>query len=280
MSNFNSRLLVGAIYVATTAFCLLFDQLTAWLFFGVLQALVLYEWYAINRKSKSKRSFTLPLLIGSIVFLMVYGNQDSVVNMGTLVYLLIPIFLLFFIWLIFYKSDHFVKDAAVMIAGWIYISASFAFFLRIGNLTFNMDNTDLLPYHGFQILLIFILIWVNDTGAYLVGRRWGKTPLAPVVSPKKTWEGFVGGLVLSVLVGLIISHYMAELEWIHYLVLAVICSVFGTLGDLFESKVKRSLAIKDSGTLLGGHGGVLDRFDSILFAGPAAYFYLLHFIVM
>jgi phosphatidate cytidylyltransferase len=188
--------------------------------------------------------------------------------------------LLFFIWLIFYKSDHFVKDAAVMIAGWIYISASFAFFLRIGNLTFNMDNTDLLPYHGFQILLIFILIWVNDTGAYLVGRRWGKTPLAPVVSPKKTWEGFVGGLVLSVLVGLIISHYMAELEWIHYLVLAVICSVFGTLGDLFESKVKRSLAIKDSGTLLGGHGGVLDRFDSILFAGPAAYFYLLHFIVM
>ena len=130
-------------------------------------------------------------------------------------------------------------------------------------------------YNGLLLLAIFIFIWVNDTGAYLVGSRWGKTPLAPSISPKKTVEGSIGGLLLALLSAVILRLLLfPELSWLHILLIAAVVAIFGTIGDLFESSLKRQAGVKDSGKLIPGHGGILDRIDSFLLAVPAVYLLL------
>ena len=118
------------------------------------------------------------------------------------------------------------------------------------------------------------MLWANDTGAYLVGVKFGRTKLFERHSPKKTWEGFIGGALISAGVALIISHYFTELEWQQWVIMAVLISFFGTTGDLIESMFKRSINVKDSGGILPGHGGLLDRFDGLFLAVPVVYAYL------
>jgi len=131
-------------------------------------------------------------------------------------------------------------------------------------------------------LLIIFSIWINDTMAYLVGSLIGKTPFSPI-SPKKTWEGTIGGAVLCVLIigfgfPLLMGHYFNTHLENNCFVIAAICAVFGTIGDLIESKLKRLANIKDSGSIMPGHGGFLDRFDSLLIATPFVWLYLKLFL--
>ncbi|MCM5664384.1 phosphatidate cytidylyltransferase [Galbibacter mesophilus] len=121
------------------------------------------------------------------------------------------------------------------------------------------------------IIGIFILIWVNDSFAYLVGKTIGKTKLFPSVSPKKTVEGFLGGLVFALIASYVLYITTKELNLIQWLILTVVVVVTGSLGDLVESKFKRLAGVKDSGAILPGHGGLLDRLDSLIFAAPFAY---------
>ncbi|MFT5722991.1 MAG: phosphatidate cytidylyltransferase [Bacteroidia bacterium] len=279
MRNFNSRLLVGSAYVLVTVLAVLTHMVTAGIYIWLIQVFCLYEFYRITIKPKSAKAIVLPLIIGSILFFFTYVNQDAVINLSALLWYLIPLLVFFLIYLIAYPSENFISDAGKMVLGWLYISVTFAFLLRIGNLGFKTDSTELLPYNGMQIVLVFILIWVNDTFAYLVGRKFGKTKLAPKLSPKKSVEGFVGGIVFSIAFAILLHKFFPLFDVIHFIALALICSIIGTLGDLFESRIKRQLGIKDSGTALGGHGGFLDRMDSIIMASPACFFYLCHFTV-
>jgi phosphatidate cytidylyltransferase len=123
----------------------------------------------------------------------------------------------------------------------------------------------------------FLLLWTSDTGAYLAGKSFGKTKLFERISPKKTWEGSIGGTILSLAVAYGISNVLGfdDVTTFDWMVIAVLVVIFGTFGDLFESLLKRNLHIKDSGTILPGHGGVLDRFDGLFLAIPAVFFYLL-----
>ena len=121
---------------------------------------------------------------------------------------------------------------------------------------------------------LFFLVWTNDTGAYLVGSAIGRTKLFERISPKKTWEGSIGGAALALGVASILSIYVKEISLTSWLILALIVSTIGTYGDLVESMLKRSLGIKDSGNLLPGHGGILDRFDALILAIPFAVCYL------
>ncbi|MEX0746369.1 MAG: phosphatidate cytidylyltransferase [Rhodothermales bacterium] len=124
-------------------------------------------------------------------------------------------------------------------------------------------------------VVLFLIGWATDTFAYYVGRSMGRRPLAPAVSPKKTWEGAIGGTVGAVLVGVLLKvTILPFMSWVHVLVLTLIVAVVGQLGDLAESKMKRAAGVKDSGKLLPGHGGMLDRFDALILAAPAAYLYL------
>ncbi|MBU3715171.1 MAG: phosphatidate cytidylyltransferase, partial [Ferruginibacter sp.] len=142
-----------------------------------------------------------------------------------------------------------------------------------GNLVIS-DYSPLLPCS------IIFSIWINDTMAYIVGSLIGKTPLSSI-SPKKTWEGTIGGVILSIIViGFAGNLLMVAqpLHWSHWAGIASIAAVFGTLGDLLESKIKRLAGVKDSGSFMPGHGGFLDRFDSLLFSIPFIWIYI-HLIV-
>ncbi|MEZ7494050.1 phosphatidate cytidylyltransferase [Leeuwenhoekiella aequorea] len=140
----------------------------------------------------------------------------------------------------------------------------------------------LLPSHGdefspYTVAGLFILIWTNDTFAYIVGKSFGRHKLFPSISPKKTIEGFFGGLVFACIASYFIHKFTGSLNFNIWLSLAVVMSTLGTFGDLIESKLKREAGVKDSGTLMPGHGGLYDRLDSILFASPFIYLVLIVF---
>ena len=148
-----------------------------------------------------------------------------------------------------------------------YITSSFIFIYLIGN------------FNGFYnpsiILGCFILIWVNDSFAYIIGRSFGKQKLFFSVSPHKTVEGFLGGLFFCCVSASLVSRFVDDtLNTSNWLILAIIVSIFGTLGDLIESKFKRESNVKDSGKIMPGHGGILDRLDSIIFTSPYIYLFL------
>jgi phosphatidate cytidylyltransferase len=149
----------------------------------------------------------------------------------------------------------------------VFVVLPFGFFYSLGFLV-NLDFNYHVP------LSFMLMLWASDTGAYLFGRKLGKTKLFERHSPKKTWEGFGGGIFMSVLVAVIISFLFKEIVLPVWVGMAVIIVSLGTLGDLVESMLKRSLDVKDSGTLLPGHGGLLDRFDGLLIAAPMVYVYL------
>ena len=153
------------------------------------------------------------------------------------------------------------------IATTFYLSSGFVFMLLIANY--------LNAYTPLFLLGSFILVWVNDSFAYITGKNFGKQKLFPSVSPKKTFEGFLGGLFFACVSSYFISTYLeTSLGFNSWLILSIIVSVFGTFGDLIESKFKRQAEVKDSGVIMPGHGGLLDRLDSIIFAAPFIYLFL------
>jgi phosphatidate cytidylyltransferase len=134
-----------------------------------------------------------------------------------------------------------------------------------------------LTYDGVLPIGFFIMLWTCDTGAYLVGRKLGKRKLFERISPKKTWEGSMGAALFVILVAFIFTQfdYFDILELHEWIIFGILTLIFGTFGDLTESLLKRNIDVKDSGNLLPGHGGVLDRFDGLFLAVPAVYFYLI-----
>lgn len=152
------------------------------------------------------------------------------------------------------------------IATTFYLSSGFVFMLLISNYM----NT----FTPLLLLGSFVLVWVNDSFAYIIGKNFGKQKLFPSISPKKTFEGFLGGLFFACVSSFFIALYTETLTFTYWLILAIIVSVFGTIGDLIESKFKRQAGVKDSGIIMPGHGGLLDRLDSIIFAAPFIYLFL------
>ena len=128
-------------------------------------------------------------------------------------------------------------------------------------------------YDSFPILMIFIFIWLNDIGAYLIGSWKGKHRLFPRISPLKSYEGLGGGLAVVIIASLVFSHFYTEMAWYKWLSFAVITVISATYGDLLESLIKRTCGVKDSGKILPGHGGMLDRFDSMILAAPVMYIF-------
>jgi len=179
--------------------------------------------------------------------------------------------LLTFIIELFRKNDTPFVNVAYTLLGVLYIVLPFAMLFHLGFYT----NNSFSEHYSYQIILgIFILLWTNDTGAYLSGRFFGKHKLFERISPKKTWEGAIGGGILALIVAYVISIYFTNLTLTDWIITGALIVVFGDLGDLIESMLKRSFGIKDSGKLLPGHGGILDRFDALLLAVPFVYSYL------
>lgn len=166
-----------------------------------------------------------------------------------------------------------VKNWGYSLFGLLYISLSFGLLIYLRH---HWGEEDYRLSMTVPLLIIFTL-WVNDTMAYIVGSLIGKTPLS-LISPKKTWEGTIGGAILAIVVMCAIAYFTGRLSVIHTAIIAAVAAIAGTFGDLFESKLKRMAGVKDSGNIMPGHGGFLDRFDSLLFATTAVWFYAVLFI--
>ena len=167
------------------------------------------------------------------------------------------------------RAEKNIENLAVNLLGILYVALPFS---MLNTLTINEFTGN--NYNYVFILSLFIFLWTNDTGAFVVGSLIGRNKLFERISPKKTWEGFIGGVIFAVLAAIIISMFYSEINRTEWIIFAVLVAVFGTLGDLIESMIKRRLSIKDSSNLLPGHGGLLDRFDSTLLAVPVIFFYL------
>lgn len=165
------------------------------------------------------------------------------------------------------------KIISYTVGGLLYISLSWGLLADLYN---EITSPEFVNSGWLLPMLIIATIWINDTMAYIVGSFIGKTPFSPI-SPKKTWEGTVGGAILAVLAVTLIAVYWLKLDTFQLLVITITAAVMGTLGDLFESKLKRMAGVKDSGNFMPGHGGFLDRFDSLLLATP--YVWLLLFLL-
>lgn len=168
------------------------------------------------------------------------------------------------------------KLFAHSIFGLIYISLNWGLMMSLFSIS-NIENS-FIRIPGYVLPMITIAsIWINDTMAYIVGSFIGKTPFSKI-SPKKTWEGTIGGAVLAVVVVAFLSHWLLGYDLVQVGIIAAISAIFGTIGDLLESKLKRLAGVKDSGSLMPGHGGFLDRFDSLLLATPFVWLYVYFFV--
>lgn len=161
------------------------------------------------------------------------------------------------------SRNHFsFDDAAVVVLSVFYIGLGFHFFIMARNMIDGLAT----------LFFALLIVWITDSGAYLVGRKVGKNKLAPRISPNKTWEGSIGGTLVSVIVSAIyLKFFPQSYDWTVMLVIALVASIAGQFGDLIESALKRYYNVKDSGKILPGHGGILDRFDSLLMVLPVLY---------
>jgi phosphatidate cytidylyltransferase len=250
-------LLIGSLYTQETLIGLL-------AIFGVLSLVELSN--LIKLKSYFQYVIFLFLYIG-FWYISLFNKNLTGSDEATQILLVITIFVnLILIKDLFTSKKIPLFESKRYIATTFYLSSGFVFMLLIAN--YKNIFTPLL------LLGVFILVWVNDSAAYLVGKNFGRQKLFPSISPKKTVEGFLGGLLFACISSYFIANYTETLGFTSWLFLAIIISVIGTLGDLIESKFKRQANVKDSGEIMPGHGGLLDRLDSIIFASPFIYLFL------
>ncbi len=188
----------------------------------------------------------------------------------------IPITALIFVIELYRKSENPFANIALTLAGVPYVVLPFGLLLLS-----NFNESTTWSTRKFDIVFaFFFMLWANDTGAYFAGTKFGKHKLFERISPKKSWEGFIGGALISLLMGYFCHLFFHTESLGFWLLMAFTVVLFATWGDLVESMLKRSLGVKDSGTILPGHGGILDRFDGLLLAAPMVYFLLqvAHFI--
>ena len=247
------------------------------MFWAFVTGVCLYEYgrmcFGAERKSYPwRRSITM--LLGMSVYLgLAYYRFSSdeplptEVSISQFAFVFMLPLLLLIIELFRGSSDPF-RGAGLIVFGVVYIGVPFTLLQYIYA---GADRNGASPN---LILGILLLVWANDTFAYLVGSRIGRTPLLPRISPKKTWEGSIGGVICTIATGGILHLAFGEISLLHWMSLAGIVAVFGSFGDLVESMLKRSVGVKDSGRMMPGHGGLLDRFDAFLFVVPFAFAYL------
>jgi phosphatidate cytidylyltransferase len=301
-SNLRLRAIWGALAAALLAGCTFGGPISFVLFFAAVQAVILKEFYRIMRASGVKPAFWLGIVVGLVIFLAInfavgysvyakmFGWQigwtiypplsampkvvsgggpsgwPGVDNLilsapawlgGALVLLVLLMLREILLWP---TNGQPASNIGATITGLLYVSLPMALLSLIAYGSGHFEP-------GRVFCLIFF-VWAADTGAYFAGKNFGKHKLAPSISPGKTWEGWAGGAALTLLVGWVAGYFLPDIPLSHRLVAAGVVAVFGPLGDLAESMLKRSAGVKDSGTFLPGHGGLLDRFDAFLLVLP------------
>lgn len=259
MTTTITRALSGAVYVLLLVGATLYSQYSFLLLFGILLLFSVVEFCKLVSLKP-----IIPLIMATIGYLLFTLNNSIKTNEILLLIaaLLVSIRSLLFL---FEKKDRFLDTQAKYVFLIGYLIIPIIIFTKIP-----LINNQYIPE---IIISILVIIWANDTFAYLVGITMGKNKLFERISPKKTIEGFVGGVIFAVVAGILLAQFYLHQDLIKWIIIAMIVSAFGTLGDLIESKFKRIAGVKDSGNIMPGHGGFLDRLDSIIFVAPFVYLF-------
>ena len=276
MKNFIIRTITGVIFVAAIVASFLRPEAMV-LLFSIVTGLTIWEFTGLvnERENVTINRFICTVAGVYFFFAMTYFCSDLYGGVAKSVvfipYLITIIYLL--IAELYLKQDDPIQDWAYTMLSQMYIALPFS---MLNVLAFTTDSSGVVVFNTLLPLSVFVFLWMNDTGAYCVGSLIGRHKLFPRISPGKSWEGSIGGAVVVLAVAAAISIYIDDvmLTLPQWLGLGLVVVVFGTWGDLVESLFKRTLGIKDSGSILPGHGGMLDRFDSSLLAIPAAVVYL------
>lgn len=265
MKNFLQRTITGFLFVTVLISCILYNEFSFGVLFSIITALSLWEFHELLANQYKDQTSKIDYVVcGLILFVGMFLFAAGYTNVRILLVYFFFIVLVFIAEL-YRKKENPVVNWALFSFGQIYVALPFAL---LSVIAFSSGE-----YNSIYLLAFFITVWVYDTGAYLTGITIGKHRLFERISPKKSWEGFFGGLVLSTLSAFVFWKVEPSLTFIQWIGFSTIIVIFATFGDLSESLLKRTVGVKDSGRMLPGHGGILDRFDSVLFASVAICIY-------
>ena len=275
MKNLIIRALTGIIFVVVLVSAICIHPIFFLILFCIITGLTLWEFGGlVKHYENTNLQRTVNVLGGVYLFIatFVYANglTDGKIFLPYLLFIMLTM-----IAELYYKAPNPINNWAFTLFAQVYCAGSFSILNFIGA---EPGTPGVMSYTPLFIMAIFIFVWLDDTGAYLVGSLIGKRKLFERISPKKSWEGFFGGLILVLASSQAFAWFAPEISRMNWLGLAATVVLFGTWGDLIESLLKRTLGVKDSGNVLPGHGGMLDRFDSVMLAVPASYIYIDLFI--
>lgn len=272
-----TRVLTGTVVGLTALWCLLCGGIALLLLISLSVYICSKEYVQILENKGFYPSLKIILGTDIILALLSYFNRFDLIAMALTLGSIVA-----FMWVLFKGRQPYIANVATTILGFVYSGwlPLHLLFLRGINAQYpqgffklNLHNDGL----GYVVFL-FVVIVATDTGCYYFGKKFGKHLLSPVISPKKTVEGSIGGAICAVLGALFVGH-LIHLGVYHSLILGILCTTFAQIGDLCESLIKRDAGVKDSGDLLPGHGGFLDRTDSYVFTIPIMFYYLKYFVV-
>jgi len=265
MNNFVKRTLSGFFFVLLVVGSILLSRFTFVPVFTLICGWAVYEFHKLTNRQISINVNPWTGLLGAVLIFVCSFLYAS----GVWRYPAYSIYGLYIVVVLIYElyrqKGNPINNWAYFVLGQIFIALPFCLL----NYILFIDK-----WQPLLLLSLFVTIWVNDTGAYLIGVTFGKHRMFERISPKKSWEGFVGGAVASLLSGYVFSLLIPEISLLNWLIFSEIIVIFGTFGDLMESLIKRTMDVKDSGKVIPGHGGLLDRFDSMLLAAPVVFIYL------
>ena len=266
MKNLLIRSLTGVVFVALILACIWLGQYTFGILFFAFMIGGVIEFLNFFEKSTT-RPAKVPIFLGTIISYLLFFGASSGLIVQNYLYLLVPVFIFICIAELYRKSENPVQNLAVSILGITYVAIPFSL---INLLAFPNNSA----YTPSLIIGLFAIIWIYDSFAYLFGVTIGKHRLFERISPKKSWEGAIGGALSALVAAYFFADLIPQLSQWHAMTLTLLVVVFSTFGDLTESMIKRQVGLKDSSNFFPGHGGILDRFDSLLFAVPVVVFYI------
>lgn len=252
MNGFITRVISGVLYAGLFIVCLLLGSITSAVFVAAMSGLCCYEFFRMARKDGKVPNEPIGLAASVLFPLAALGNSYLLTAVLFILVLAVGI------WYVYSPRTR-LADVAVTLMGPVYTGFMLASIVLLRNAV---------PGFAGALLTIGVCasLWVSDSFAYLVGSRFGKHKMVPKISPNKSWEGFAGGIVGSVLIWLILwGTGFYRLDLVYAIVCGIVVSILGVFGDLIESRIKRGVGVKDSGNLIPGHGGMLDRSDSLIF---------------
>lgn len=269
MKDFGTRTIWGILFVLILTGAIFLGPYTFGLLFLIILAFTLKEFYQLTAVCGFSPQIIPGLISGGIIFILSFLESTGKIA-SKWYFLLVPLLFFYLVNELYRKKEDPLGNIAVTFLGNLYVAVPFS----ILNFFVFTENALGTSYDSSLLISIFVFIWSSDSGAYLFGCKFGRTKLFERISPKKSWEGFIGGLITACIAAWLLSLIFTQYNFSLLILIAGITVIAGTLGDLIESMFKRSAGVKDSGQFMPGHGGLLDRFDSLLLAAPMIFFIL------